>query len=69
MDEYMSASDLIVGKPAALTTCEALAKGLCLCHRQSHPRPGRAKLDHLLERGCAIRSNKPRKPSVTRSSS
>ena len=27
MDEYMSASDLIVGKPGGLTTSEALAKG------------------------------------------
>jgi processive 1,2-diacylglycerol beta-glucosyltransferase len=28
MDEYMSASDLIVGKPGGLTTSEAMAKNL-----------------------------------------
>ena len=52
MDEYMSTSDLIVGKPGGLTTSEALAKGLIFV--VVNPIPGH---DHLLEEGCAIRCN------------
>jgi processive 1,2-diacylglycerol beta-glucosyltransferase len=59
MDEYMSASDLIVGKPGGLTTCEALAKGLVFVIANPIPGQEERNADHLLERGCAIRSNNP----------
>ena len=59
MDEYMSASDLIVGKPGGLTTCEALAKGLVFVIADPIPGQEERNSDHLLERGCAIRSNNP----------
>lgn len=57
MDEYMSAADLIVGKPGGLTTSEALAKGLVFV--VVHPIPGQEERnsDHLLETGCAIKCN------------
>jgi processive 1,2-diacylglycerol beta-glucosyltransferase len=57
MDELMSASDLMVGKPGGLTTSEALAKGLvCVI---ANPTPGQEERnsDHLLEAGVAIRCN------------
>ena len=59
MDEYMSASDLIVGKPGGLTTCEALAKGLVFVIFNPIPGQEERNSDHLLENGCAIRSNNP----------
>ncbi len=59
MDEYMSASDLIVGKPGGLTTCEALAKGLGFVIVNPIPGQEERNSDHLLENGCAIRSNNP----------
>jgi len=59
MDEYMSASDLIVGKPGGLTTCEALAKGLVFVIADPIPGQEERNSDHLLEQGCAIRSNNP----------
>jgi len=59
MDEYMSAADLIVGKPGGLTTCEALAKGLVFVIANPIPGQEERNSDHLLERGCAIRSNNP----------
>lgn len=59
MDEYMSASDLIVGKPGGLTTCEALAKGLVFVIANPIPGQEERNSDHLLEKGCAIRSNNP----------
>ena len=59
MDEYMSASDLIVGKPGGLTTCEALAKGLVFVIANPIPGQEERNSDHLLELGCAIRSNNP----------
>jgi len=59
MDEYMSASDLIVGKPGGLTTCEALAKGLVFVIANPIPGQEERNSDHLLEQGCAIRSNNP----------
>jgi processive 1,2-diacylglycerol beta-glucosyltransferase len=57
MDELMSASDLMIGKPGGLTTSEALAKGLvCVI---ANPMPGQEERnsDHLLEAGVAIRCN------------
>jgi len=59
MDEYMSASDLIVGKPGGLTTSEALAKGLVFVIANPIPGQEERNSDHLLEQGVAIRSNNP----------
>src|SRR5262249_7951007 len=59
MDEYMSAADLIVGKPGGLTTCEALAKGLAFVIVDPIPGQEERNSDHLLENGSAIRSNDP----------
>lgn len=59
MDEYMSASDLIIGKPGGLTTCEALAKGLVFVIVNPIPGQEERNSDHLLENGVAIRSNNP----------
>lgn len=57
MDEYMSASDLILGKPGGLTTSEALAKGLILVIVNPIPGQEERNSDHLLEDGVAIRCN------------
>ncbi|MDQ3799503.1 MAG: glycosyltransferase [Acidobacteriota bacterium] len=57
MDEYMSASDLVVGKPGGLTTCEALAKGLIFIIVNPIPGQEERNSDHLLENGAAIRCN------------
>ncbi|MGC2236982.1 MAG: glycosyltransferase [Pyrinomonadaceae bacterium] len=57
MDEYMSASDLIVGKPGGLTTSEALAKGLIFVVVSPIPGQEERNSDHLLEKGCAIKCN------------
>lgn len=57
MDEYMSAADLIVGKPGGLTTSEALAKGLVFCVVNPIPGQEERNSDHLLEEGCAIKCN------------
>ena len=59
MDEYMSASDLVVGKPGGLTTCEALAKGLVFVIVNPIPGQEERNSDHLLENGSAIRCNNP----------
>lgn len=57
MDEYMSAADLIVGKPGGLTTSEAMAKGLVFVIVNPIPGQEERNSDHLLESGCAIRCN------------
>jgi processive 1,2-diacylglycerol beta-glucosyltransferase len=57
MDEYMSASDVLVGKPGGLTTSEALAKGLVLVIVNPIPGQEERNSDHLLEEGAAIRCN------------
>jgi len=57
MDEYMSAADLIVGKPSGLTTSEALAKGLIFVIVNPIPGQEERNSDHLLEKGCAIKCN------------
>lgn len=57
MDEYMAASDLIVGKPGGLTTSEALAKGLVFVVVNPIPGQEERNSDHLLEEGAAIRCN------------
>ncbi len=57
MDEFMSASDLLLGKPGGLTTSEALAKGLVFCVVNPIPGQEERNSDHLLEEGVAIRCN------------
>jgi processive 1,2-diacylglycerol beta-glucosyltransferase len=57
MDEFMSASDLIVGKPGGLTTSEALAKNLIFVIVNPIPGQEERNSDHLLEKGCAIKCN------------
>ena len=57
MDEYMTAADMIVGKPGGLTTSEALAKGLLLVIVNPIPGQEERNSDHLLEDGVAIRCN------------
>jgi len=57
MDELMSASDLMVGKPGGLTTSEALAKGLVSVIANPIPGQEERNSDHLLEAGVAIRCN------------
>jgi len=57
MDEYMSASDMLLGKPGGLTTSEALAKGLVFCVVNPIPGQEERNSDHLLEEGVAIRCN------------
>src|SRR5215470_7670041 len=59
MDELMTASDLVLGKPGGLTTCEALAKGLAFVIVDPIPGQEERNADHLLENGAAIRSNNP----------
>jgi processive 1,2-diacylglycerol beta-glucosyltransferase len=57
MDEYMSASDIILGKPGGLTTSEALAKGLVFAIVNPIPGQEERNSDHLLEEMVAIRCN------------
>jgi processive 1,2-diacylglycerol beta-glucosyltransferase len=57
MDELMTASDLVVGKPGGLTTCEALAKGLAFVIVNPIPGQEERNSDHLLEAGVGIRCN------------
>ncbi len=57
MDEYMAASDLLIGKPGGLTTSEALAKGLVMVIVNPIPGQEERNSDHLLEEGASIRCN------------
>jgi len=57
MDEYMSAADLVLGKPGGLTTSEALAKGLGFVIVNPIRGQEERNADHLLEEGAAIRCN------------
>ena len=57
MDEYMAASDLVVGKPGGLTTSEAMARGLGFVVVSPIPGQEERNSDHLLEEGAAIRCN------------
>jgi len=57
MDEYMSAADVLIGKPGGLTTSEALAKDLLLVIVNPIPGQEERNSDHLLEQGAAIRCN------------
>lgn len=57
IDEYMAASDLIIGKPGGLTSSEALARGLVFVVVRPIPGQEERNADHLLEEGCALRCN------------
>jgi processive 1,2-diacylglycerol beta-glucosyltransferase len=57
MDEYMSAADLVLGKPGGLTTSEALAKGLAFVVVSPIPGQEERNAYHLLEDGAAISCN------------
>lgn len=57
MDEYMTASDILLGKPGGLTTSEALSKGLVFVIVNPIPGQEERNSDHLLEDGVAIRCN------------
>ncbi|MGB9181444.1 MAG: glycosyltransferase [Pyrinomonadaceae bacterium] len=57
MDEYMAASDILLGKPGGLTTSEALARGLVFVIVNPIPGQEERNSDHLLEEGAAIRCN------------
>lgn len=57
MDEYMTASDILLGKPGGLTTAEALSKGLVLVIVNPIPGQEERNSDHLLEMGVAVRCN------------
>jgi processive 1,2-diacylglycerol beta-glucosyltransferase len=57
MDEYMSACDILLGKPGGLTTSEAMAKGLVFVIVNPIPGQEERNSDHLLEEGAAVRCN------------
>ena len=57
IDEYMAASDILLGKPGGLTTSEALAMGLVFVIINPIPGQEERNSDHLLEVGAAIRCN------------
>ena len=57
MDEYMAASDILLGKPGGLTSSEALSKGLVFVVVNPIPGQEERNSDHLLEQGAAIRCN------------
>lgn len=57
IDEYMAASDMLLGKPGGLTTAEALSKGLAMIIVNPIPGQEERNSDHLLELGIAIRCN------------
>ena len=57
MDELMTASDLVIGKPGGLTTSEALAKELVFVIVNPIPGQEERNSDHLLEASVAIRCN------------
>jgi processive 1,2-diacylglycerol beta-glucosyltransferase len=57
IDEYMAASDILLGKPGGLTTAEAISKGLAMVIVNPIPGQEERNSDHLLEQGIAIRCN------------
>ena len=56
-DQYMAASDLLIGKAGGLTTSEALARALPMALIEPIPGQEERNADHLLEAGAAIRCN------------
>lgn len=57
MDNWMAASDMLVGKAGGLTSTEALARGLILVIVNPIPGQEERNSDHFLEEGVAIRCN------------
>lgn len=57
VDEYMAASDMVLGKPGGLTTSEALCRELVFVVVNPIPGQEERNSDHLLEKGAAIRCN------------
>jgi len=57
IDEYMAASDILLGKPGGLTSSEALARGLAFVIVNPIPGQEERNSDHLLEQRAAIRCN------------
>ena len=57
MHELMKISDLFIGKPGGLTTAEALACSLPMMIVDPIPGQEERNSDHLLEQGCALKSN------------
>lgn len=57
MEEYMAASDIVVGKPGGLTTAEAMAKGLVFIIIDPIRGQEERNADHLLEESVALRCN------------
>ena len=57
MDNWMAASDLLVGKAGGLTSSEALARGLVLVIVNPIPGQEERNTDHFLEEGVALRCN------------
>jgi processive 1,2-diacylglycerol beta-glucosyltransferase len=57
MDEYLAASDFVVGKPGGLTMSEALACDQIFVVVSPIPGQEERNADHLLEEGAAIRCN------------
>jgi processive 1,2-diacylglycerol beta-glucosyltransferase len=57
MDEYMAASDMVLGKPGGLTVSEAMSKGLPYVIVTPIPGQEEHNSDHLLEAGVAVRCN------------
>jgi processive 1,2-diacylglycerol beta-glucosyltransferase len=57
MDQWMAASDLLIGKAGGLTSSEALACGLILVIVNPIPGQEERNSDHFLEEGVAIRCN------------
>ncbi len=57
MDEWMAASDVVLGKPGGLTTSEALAKGLVFVVVNPIPGQEERNSDYLLEAGAGVRCN------------
>lgn len=57
MDEYMSASDIMIGKPGGLTVSESLAKGLAMVIVNPIPGQEERNSDYLLEQGVALKCN------------
>ncbi len=53
----MKISDLFIGKPGGLTTAEALACSLPMIIVDPIPGQEERNSDHLLEKGCALKSN------------
>ncbi|MBL7998461.1 MAG: glycosyltransferase [Candidatus Kapabacteria bacterium] len=57
MHDYMSAADIMIGKPGGLTASESLAKGLAMVIINPIPGQEERNSDYLLEQGAAVKCN------------